>query len=148
MHVTYTRAEWSAIADKVAASDPALIPPGLSQRITELLEATPESWPDQICILELTPENAAAVRLISQQIHMVTGAEQILHDHQQGNATASYRIEHRDSGVSSVVMYLTNAGILRQELVRQRTRLRADGATGELVLVHQESHEDIARLRL
>jgi len=146
--LTYTRTEWAAIAAMVAATDPAAIPPGLAERIEALLHDTPASWADEPCVLELEPESASAVRLATAQLRGVAGAEQVLHAHQRGNTTATYRIELRTGGVSSVVAYLTDVATMRQELVRHGARLRAADATGELVLIEQESLNVLARLRL
>jgi hypothetical protein len=146
--LAYTRAEWAAIAGMIEAADPATIPPGLGERVEALLRATPASWPDERCILELEPENASAVQLLAAQMRGVAGAEQVLHAHQRGNTTATYRIEHRTGGVSSVVAYLTDAFTVRQELVRHGARLRAATATGELVLIEQESLNVLAHVPL
>jgi hypothetical protein len=146
--LTYTRAEWAALADLIAAADPADIPPGLTERIEALLRDTPASWPEEPCVLELEPATAAAVHLLIAQGRGVAAAAQVVHTHHQDQATATHRIEHRTGGVSSVVVYLTDVSTVRQELVRHGARLRAAGATGALVLVEQESLNELASVPL
>ncbi|HVL24149.1 MAG TPA: hypothetical protein VM450_08690 [Thermomicrobiales bacterium] len=146
--LTSTRAEWAALAGVIAAANPATIPPGLAERIDALLRETPETWPDEPCVLEFEPETAAVAQLLTAQGRGVAAAEQVLHSLQQGNADATHRIEHRTGGISSVVAYLTDVATLRQELVRHGARLRAAAATGELVLVEQASLDELAHLPL
>lgn len=148
VRLTYTRAEWAAVANMVAGANPRGIPPGLAQRINALLRATPGAWPDEPCILELEPESAATIQVLLAQSQGVAGAERILASHQRGHATALYRIEHRTGGVSSIVAYVSNASTMRQELMEHGARLRAAAATGELVLIDQATGVDHARLRL
>lgn len=147
-HLKYTRAEWSAIADKLQSGDSGNIPPGLAERINALLEATPGSWPEEQCVLELEPATASVVELVRAQMSGVADAEEIVQSHQHGNPTAPYRIEHRTGGIRSVVAYLSDVTTLHRELRRQAARLRSEAATGELVLVDQQSHVEIARQRL
>jgi hypothetical protein len=132
----------------IAAANPATIPPGLAERIDALLCATPATWPDEPCVLELEPEIAAVAQLLAAQGRGVEVAEQLLHTHQQGNADATYRIEYRTGGIRSVVAYLTEDASLRQELARHGARLRTAAATGELVLVEQASLDELAHLPL
>jgi hypothetical protein len=73
-------------------------PPGLHERITALLAATPAGWPDQACALEI--EDAAAEEVVHalvrrerglpddtglarQQGASVAEAEEIVRDHQR-----------------------------------------------------------------
>jgi hypothetical protein len=148
VRLTYTRAEWAVVAEMVGAANPRRIPPGLAQRINALLRATPGFWPDEMCVLDLEPENAATVRLLLAQSRGVTGAEHILSTHQRGNATATYRMELRTGGVSSVVAYVSDVSAIQQELEEQAARLRAVATTGELVVIDQATGEEHAHLPL
>lgn len=146
--VTFTRAEWATIAEMVADSDPAEVPSGLAQRIDALLRSTPASWPNEPCVLELEEDSAAVVEGLAATHRGLADAERIIRDHQEGNATASHRIELHSNGVSSVVAYLTDSTNLHRELERHARRLRTTGATGHLALVDQASLEVLATAAL
>lgn len=87
-------AEWRAVAHELAGSHNAMTPPGLLERISDLLSQAPRDWPGQQFALELDASSAEAVQrahdaLIErdpdagQRLASVAEAEQIIRDHQQ-----------------------------------------------------------------
>ncbi len=144
----YSRAEWEIIARMIAEGDAGAVPPGLAQRIAALLRATPGSWPNEQCTLDLDPASAELVTSLAAPRRGLADAERIISTHQEGNPAASHRIELRSNGVRSVVAYLTDTTTLHRELERHVRRLVATGAVGHLALVEQASLEVLATAAL
>jgi hypothetical protein len=68
--MTLTRREWSAVVEELELRHRDDAPPGLIERISALLAATPAAWPDQACRLELSDlEAVELVRVIVRQMH-------------------------------------------------------------------------------
>jgi len=87
-------AEWQAVAYELAGLHNAVAPPGLLERINDLLEQAPRGWPDQTFALELDASGVEAVRGVhaaliqrdpnaGQRFASVAEAVRIIHDHQQ-----------------------------------------------------------------
>ena len=140
----YTRTEWEIIAGMIADGDIGDVPPGLAQRVAALLHATPGSWPNEQCTLDLDPTSAEFVMNLAAPRRGLADAERIIRTHQEGNPAASHRIELRSNGVRSVVAYLTDETTLHRELERHVRRLLATGTVGHLALVEQASLEVLA----
>lgn len=98
--LTQTRAEWLAVADELAAANRAdaapvpVVPPGLEERVRDLLRDVPADWPEQTATLELDAGGAAAIRAVlatlagrdpaaGQRSASVTEADAIIRDHQR-----------------------------------------------------------------
>lgn len=143
-HLTYSRTEWATISETIAKSDPDTVPVGLAQRVAALLDATPASWSHEPCVLELEATSAAYVERVVATRQGLAGAERIIHAHQQGNPTASHRIELRAGGISSVVAYLTDTTNLHRQLERHAARLLGTATAGTLVLIEQASLKELA----
>lgn len=62
--VTLRRAEWLAVARELDATYRDSAPPGLRERIADLLMRYPRVWNDEACPLELDPAAAEVVRAI------------------------------------------------------------------------------------
>ena len=61
-------AEWQAIAHELAADHTQSPPPGLAERVADLLAQAPEGWPDQPYALELDEGSAAAIHALRAAI--------------------------------------------------------------------------------
>lgn len=62
--VTLRREEWLAVARELDATYRDSAPPGLRERIADLLMRFPRAWNDEACPLELDPAAAEVVRAI------------------------------------------------------------------------------------
>jgi hypothetical protein len=89
-----SRTEWAAVAQELAGTQLADVPPGLPQRIDALLAQAPPAWPEQRLALELDASSAEVVRVVQaaltgmarhtgQRAASVAEAMQIIADHQQ-----------------------------------------------------------------
>ncbi|GIW05096.1 MAG: hypothetical protein KatS3mg059_1716 [Thermomicrobiales bacterium] len=65
--ITLRRHEWLAVARELDATYRESAPPGLRERIAQLLAQFPKSWQDEACQLELDPAAADVVRAIVQR---------------------------------------------------------------------------------
>lgn len=92
--IVHTLADWNAIAHELAASHTGSAPPGLIERIQELIVRSPHGWPEQPFALEIDDGSARSVREVftaltrndpaaGQRIATVAEAMQIIRDHQQ-----------------------------------------------------------------
>ena len=92
--ITYSRAEWLAIAHELDAGHRDVAPPGLIERVRALLHETPAEWGDQPSALELDAGSAEAVRAAfarlsgrdpaaGQRAASLAEAEGIVRDHQR-----------------------------------------------------------------
>lgn len=92
--IVHTLAEWQDIAHELAASHTGDAPPGLLERINELISQAPQAWPDQPFALEIDESCADSVGEVfaaltrrdpaaGQRHASVAEAVQIIHDHQQ-----------------------------------------------------------------
>jgi hypothetical protein len=61
---------------------------------------------------------------------------------------STYRVEHRAGGVATVVAHTSDVHARQEELSQLAARLMRQGATGELVLVDEETGDDVARRAL
>ena len=59
--LVYNHAEWVAIAHELAGAHRLAAPPGLVERVRDLLREAPADWPDQIYAIELDAGSAEAV---------------------------------------------------------------------------------------
>jgi hypothetical protein len=93
VRLTYTRSDWLAIAQELAANDRAKAPPGLIERIRALLHQVPGDWTGEPCALELDPAGAEIVRAVQARLDdrgragdggaAVSAAEALLRDHHE-----------------------------------------------------------------
>ncbi|MFN8589937.1 MAG: hypothetical protein U0031_00660 [Thermomicrobiales bacterium] len=86
--------DWRAVARELTASHTAVAPPGLLERVQELLDQAPADWSDQVYALEV---DAGSVNAIEAAFASLSGqqagsdqreaslaeAEQIIRDHQR-----------------------------------------------------------------
>jgi hypothetical protein len=86
--------EWQAVARELAGAHTIAAPPGLSERVRELLEQAHDGWAEQAIALELDEGSAAAVRAVrglltgtdpaaGQRSASVAEADKIIRDHQR-----------------------------------------------------------------
>lgn len=87
-------ADWRAVAHELEGKHTASAPPGLAERVRELLANAPQEWSDQDFALELDEGSAESVRAIhaaltgevrheGQGAASVTEAMRIIQDHQR-----------------------------------------------------------------
>jgi uncharacterized protein YgfB (UPF0149 family) len=92
--LTFTHAEWLAIAHELEAPHGVAAPPGLLERVRALLHQASAEWTDQSYALELDAGSADAVRaaraalagpdpVAGQRAASVAEAEAIVRDHQR-----------------------------------------------------------------
>ena len=92
--LTYTHAEWLAIAHELEAPHGVSAPPGLLERVRALLDQASAEWTAQSYALELDASSADAVRAAhtalagkdpsaGQRAASVSEAEGIIRDHQR-----------------------------------------------------------------
>ena len=92
--IVHTLAEWRAISHELAATHTESAPPGLRERIQELIARAPHGWPEQPFALELDDSSAQALRVVvaslkdvdpnvGQRDASIAEAMQIIRDHQQ-----------------------------------------------------------------
>jgi hypothetical protein len=96
-------------------------------------------------ILRRTQKRTAQTPDSREEQRGVADAELIVRRHQSGS---SYRLEHRDAPVTTILGYLNGPYAAQAELSEHAARLIAGGAWGELVLVDVRAGTDIARRRL
>jgi hypothetical protein len=160
--VTLERVEWVAVARELDTAYRESAPPGLRSRLAAMLESTPAEWGGEACTLDLDSSAADVVNQIVRRgrglpadpgerrsrAQAIEEVESILRAHQAEGDVGRYRVEHR-SGGRVVVLTRTSAGDARQaELSQHAARLSAAGATGEVVLVDEETGGVVARRRL
>jgi hypothetical protein len=86
--------EWRAVARELAAAHTIAAPPGLSERVRELLEQAHDDWDEQAIALELDEGSAQTVRDVhglltgtdpaaGQRSASVAEADEIIRDHQR-----------------------------------------------------------------
>jgi hypothetical protein len=86
--------EWRAVARELAAAHTVAAPPGLSERVQELLEQAHDGWAEQEIALELDEGSAETVRAVNgvltgtdpdagQRSASVAEADEIIRDHQR-----------------------------------------------------------------
>ena len=86
--------EWRAVARELAAAHTVTAPPGLSERVRELLEQAHDGWTEQAIALELDEGSAESVRAVhdmltgadpgaGQRSASVAEADEIIRDHQR-----------------------------------------------------------------
>ena len=86
--------EWRAVARELAAAHTVAAPPGLAERVRELLEQAHDGWAEQAIALELDEGSAEAVRAVhgelmgtdpasGQRSASVAEADKIIRDHQR-----------------------------------------------------------------
>ena len=86
--------EWRAIARELEAAHTITAPPGLSERVRELLEQAHDGWSEQAIALELDEGSAEAVRAVrgrlsgtdpaaGQRSASVAEADEIIRNHQR-----------------------------------------------------------------
>jgi hypothetical protein len=87
--------EWRAVARELAATHTATAPPGLSERVRELLAQAHDDWDEQAIALELDESSAETVRAVhglltgtdpaaGQRSASVAEADAIIRNHQRG----------------------------------------------------------------
>jgi uncharacterized protein YgfB (UPF0149 family) len=87
-------ADWRAVVHELEGNHTAPAPPGLAERVREMLVNAPQAWPDQDFALELDEGSAEAVRAVHAALtgevrHQghgaasVTEAMRIIQDHQR-----------------------------------------------------------------
>ncbi len=92
--LVYNHAEWVAIAHELAGAHRLAAPPGLVERVQDLLREAPGDWPDQIYALELDAAGAEAIAAVhaalggrdpraGQRSASVAEAAAIVRDHQR-----------------------------------------------------------------
>ena len=86
--------EWRAVARELAGAHTIDAPPGLSERVRELLEQAHDGWDEQAMALELDEGSAETVRAVhsvlsgtdpaaGQRSASVAEADEIIRDHQR-----------------------------------------------------------------
>jgi hypothetical protein len=86
--------EWQAVAHELAASHTFTAPPGLTERVRELLTQAHDGWVEQAIALELDEGSAETVRAVhsmltgkdpnaGQRSASVAEADDIIRDHQR-----------------------------------------------------------------
>ena len=86
--------EWRAVARELAAAHTIAAPPGLWERVRELLEQAHDDWDEQAIALELDEGSAQTVRDVhglltgtdpaaGQRSASVAEADEIIRDHQR-----------------------------------------------------------------
>lgn len=86
--------EWRAVARELAGAHTIAAPPGLSERVRELLEQAHDGWDEQAMALELDEGSAETVRAVhcelsgtdpaaGQRSASVAEADEIIRDHQR-----------------------------------------------------------------
>jgi len=86
--------EWRAVARELAAAHTIAAPPGLSERVRELLDQAHDDWDEQAIALELDEGSAQTVRDVhglltgtdpaaGQRSASVAEADEIIRDHQR-----------------------------------------------------------------
>ena len=86
--------EWQAVAHELAASHTFTAPPGLTERVRELLTQAHDGWVEQAIALELDEGSAETVRAVhsvltgtdpnaGQRLASVAEADDIIRDHQR-----------------------------------------------------------------
>ena len=92
--IALSLAEWRAVAHELEAKHTEAAPPGLAERVREMLAQAQKEWPDQPLALELDEGSAEAVRAVhaalsgvdrhaGQDAASVTEAMRIISDHQR-----------------------------------------------------------------
>ncbi len=100
--VTLRREEWLAVARELDATYRDSAPPGLRERIAELLKRYPRAWTDEACPLELDPAAADVVRAIVRRGRDLPFDPAVEHSRQAALAEAEEIIrEHRGLGGGS-----------------------------------------------
>lgn len=160
--LTLPRSEWAAVSRELDATYRGADPSDLRLRIEALLSDIPMAWADEPCTLTLDQKSAAIVMSIiergrGQAVNVeearerMTGlaeAEELIHQHQSPSSGTRYRIEHRTATETVVLGHTVATGARQAELSTHAWRLMAEGAQGELVLVDEETGNDVARRRL
>ncbi|HKG27529.1 MAG TPA: hypothetical protein VKB01_00215 [Thermomicrobiales bacterium] len=86
--------EWQAVAHELAASHTFTAPPGLTERVRELLTQAHDGWAEQAIALELDEGSAETVRAVhsvltgtdpnaGQRSASIAEADDIIRDHQR-----------------------------------------------------------------
>ncbi len=86
--------EWQAVAHELAASHTFTAPPGLTERVRELLTQVHDGWVEQAIALELDEGSAETVRAVhsvltgtdpnaEQRSASIAEADDIIRDHQR-----------------------------------------------------------------
>jgi hypothetical protein len=86
--------EWRALARELAAPHTVSAPPGLAERVRELLEQAHDGWDEKAIALELDEGSAETVRAVhgrltgrdpaaGQRSAAVAEADEIIRDHQR-----------------------------------------------------------------
>ena len=86
--------EWRAVARELAAAHTIAAPPGLSERVRDLLEQAHDDWDEQAIALELDEGSAETVRTVhdllmgtdpaaGQRSASLAEADDIIRDHQR-----------------------------------------------------------------
>jgi DNA-binding NarL/FixJ family response regulator len=86
--------EWQAVAHEFAASHTFTAPPGLTERVRELLTQAHDGWAEQAIALELDEGSAETVRAVhsvltgtdpnaGQRSASIAEADDIIRDHQR-----------------------------------------------------------------
>jgi DNA-binding NarL/FixJ family response regulator len=86
--------EWQAVAHELAASHTFSAPPGLTERVRELLTQAHDGWAEQAIALELDEGSAETVRAVhsvltgtdpnaGQRSASIAEADDIIRDHQR-----------------------------------------------------------------
>jgi hypothetical protein len=159
--LTFHRSEWAAVLQDVQRRTPDMVPPGLCERIEELLRETPEQWSDDLCALELDPTSADVVMDVmgqdddgpdtaeqqqtAQSAGAVAEAADVIHAYQHRSDRPTYRIEHRTGGTTMIVARTSDVHARHAELSHHAARLIAAGMTGELILIDETTGTEVAR---
>ena len=92
--IVLSLSEWRVVAHELEGKHTAAAPPGLAERVREMLAQAPQEWPDQVFALELDDGSAEAVRAVraalsgedrhaGQDAASVAEAMRIIRDHQR-----------------------------------------------------------------
>ena len=92
--IVLSLANWQAVAHELDGTHTETTPPGLAERVREMLTQAPKAWPDQALALELDEGSAEAVRAVHAALSgedrhagpdaaSVAEAMRIVRDHQR-----------------------------------------------------------------
>lgn len=171
LEITLTHREWIAVARELDAAYGSFAPAGLRERIAALIDHSEPRWTKEGQTLTLDPAAADVVQAIVRRGRGLDGdpdlaraqseglaeAEELIRHHQRGpldddagnqGGPPRYRLEHRTEHGSVVIGYSSDPLARHAQLSQHAAELIRQGETGELVLVDEETGDDLAWRRL
>jgi len=169
--ITLTHREWIAVARELDATYGSFAPAGLRERVAALIDHSEPRWTQEGLTLTLDPAASDVVQAIVRrgrglesdpdlaraQSEGLAEAEELIRHHQRGpldgdadnrGGPPRYRLEHRTEHGSVVIGYSSDPLARHAQLSQHAADLIRRGETGELVLVDEETGDDLAWRRL